>query len=82
MTSTTFIDPPAVIVPMDCQGRLLVRREQRESLLDAFKSSGLLAMAFHQLNDQEFTGYQRLAHHAISSMTLSFYVQRRRKGNP
>ena len=42
---------------MDCRERLLVRREQREALLDAFKSSGLSAMAFCQLHDLKYSTF-------------------------
>ena len=65
---------------MDRRGRLLIRKEQREALLDAFKSSGLSAMAFCQLHDLKYSTFatwrkkKRSFSHAVSQPSFAEVV--------
>lgn len=66
MTFANFDKSAADLIRTDRRGRLLVRAQQREAIVDAFEASSLSGMAFCRK-------------HQLSYSTFATWVQKRRK---
>ena len=64
--ATSDPDISASVIKSDCLGRIHVRKEHREKLLDAFDSSGMSGVKF-------------AAHYGIKYTTFASWIQKRRR---
>jgi hypothetical protein len=66
MTTKEEITAPSELLKIDVLGRVKVKAEHREAMLDAFEASGMSGQAF-------------AIHHGIKVQTFASWIQKRRR---